>query len=94
MAAAASDVTVDKEKSLPPQAFCPELEPLVDLALPLFELFSQHLPPWCFRLYVQWVHADFLKHKRAQVLWLIPRLLERFLPEYFTPLSMTQPGRM
>ena len=53
MAAAASDVTVDKEKSFPPQAFCPELEPLVDLALPVLELFSQHLPPWNFWLYVQ-----------------------------------------
>ena len=53
MAAAASDVTVDKEKPFPPQAFCPELEPLVDLALPVLELFSQHLPPWNFWLYVQ-----------------------------------------
>ena len=92
MAAAASDVSVDKEKPFAPHAFWPELEPLVDLVLPLFELFSQHFPPWNFPLYVQCVQEDVLKQRRAQVLWLIPFLLERLLPEYFTPLSMTQPG--
>ena len=68
MAEAASEVSIDREKPFAPQAFCPELEPLVDLVLPLFELFNQHLPPWNFLLYVQCVQEDVLKQRRAHVL--------------------------
>ena len=35
--------TSSSSSSCTPQAFCPELEPLVDLARPLFDFFSQHL---------------------------------------------------
>ena len=45
IASAADFVTSGSEKPLPPQAFCPELEPVVDFALPLSEVFIQHLPP-------------------------------------------------
>jgi len=41
---------------------------LEDLDLPSFELFSQHLPPWNFLLYVQWVQAEVRKQRREQVL--------------------------
>ena len=95
IAAAAVLVTSEKEKPLPPQAFGPELEPVMDLALPLLEVFNQHLPsPLCaLGLYVQWVQASFLKQRRAHVSWLIPRLLSKVFPKYFTFFSMTQPGR-
>ena len=65
------------------------------MALPLSEVFSQHLPSPldAAGLNVQWVQAGFLKHRRAQVSWLIPRLLLRLFPEYFTFFSMTHPGR-
>ena len=95
IAAAALLVTSGKEKPLPPQAFGPELEPVVDLALPLLEVFNQHLPSplYAVGLYVQWVQASFLKQRRAHVSWLTPVLLLRLFPEYFTFLSITQPGR-
>ena len=94
IAAAAALATSGREKPLLPHAFCPELEPVVDLALPLSEVFSQHLPSPldAAGLNVQWVQAGFLKHRRAQVSWLIPRLLLRLFPEYFTFFSITQPG--
>ena len=94
IAAAAVLVTSGKEKPLPPQAFGPELEPVMDLALPLLEVFNQHLPSplYAFGLYVQWVQASFLKQRRAHVSWLTPVLLLRLFPEYFTFFSMTQPG--
>ena len=94
IAAAALLATSGKEKPLPPQAFGPELEPVVDLALPLLEVFSQHLPSplYAVGLYVQWVQASFLKQRRAHVSWLIPRLLLRLIPEDFQFFSMTQPG--
>ena len=94
-AAAAVLVTSGKEKPFPPQAFGPELEPVIDLALPLLEVFNQHLPsPLCaLGLYVQWVQASFLKQRRAHVSWLTPVLLLRLFPEYFTFFSMTQPAR-
>ena len=91
--AAALLVTSGKEKPLPPQAFGPELEPVVDLALPLSEVFIQHLAPCVVSgLCVQWVHVGLLKQRRAQVSWLIPILLSKVFPEYFTSFSMTQPG--
>ena len=68
IASFASEVSVDKEKPIAPHAFWPEFEPLVDLDLPSFELFSQHLPPWNFLLYVQWVQAEVRKQRRAHVL--------------------------
>ena len=43
-------------------------------------------------MYVQWVQAGFLKQRRAHDSWLIPRLLLRLFPEYFTFFSITQPG--
>ena len=94
IAAAAVLFTSGKEKPLPPQAFGPELDPVMDLALPLLEVFNQHLPsPLCaLGLYVQWVQASFLKQRRAHVSWLTPVLLLRLFPENFTFFSMTQPG--
>ena len=44
IAAAAVLATSGREKPLAPHAFGPELEPVVDLALPLSEVFIQHLP--------------------------------------------------
>ena len=46
IAAAAALVTAGRENPLPPHDFGPELEPVVDLALPSLEVFSQHFPPW------------------------------------------------
>ena len=93
-AAAAVLVTSGKEKPRLPQAFGPEVEPVKDLALPLLEDFNQHLPSplYAVGLYVQWVQASFLKQRSEHVCWLIPVLLPRLFPEYFTFLSMTQPG--
>ena len=93
-AAAAVLVTSGKEKLCLPQAFGPEIEPVMDLALPLLEDFNQHLPSplYAVGLYVQWVQASFLKQRSEHVCWLIPVLLPRLFPEYFTFLSMTQPG--
>ena len=65
----------------------------MDFVLPLSEVFIQHFPPWKVGLYVQWVQAGFLKQRRAHVSWLIPRLLSKVFPKYFTSFSMTQPGR-
>ena len=65
-AAAAAVVleTGGRENPFPPQAFGPDLEPVVDLARPNFQLdrlsaapvLSQHLPPCWVGLCVQCVH--------------------------------------
>ena len=91
IAAAAVLVTSGSEKPLPPHAFGPEIEPVVDLALPLSEVFNQHSS--ANQLCVQWVQVSLLKQRRAHVSWLIPVMLPKLFPTYFVSVSMTQPGK-
>ena len=91
IAAAAVLVTSGSEKPLPPHAFGPEIEPVVDLALPLSEVFNQHSS--ANQLCVQWVQVSLLKQRRAHVSWSIPVMLPKLFPTYFVSVSMTQPGK-
>ena len=84
-------MTSGSEKPLPPHAFGPEIEPVVDLALPLSEVFIQHSS--ANQLCVQWVQVSLLKQRRAHVSWSIPVMLPKLFPTYFVSVSMTQPGK-
>ena len=84
-------MTSGSEKPLPPHAFGPEIEPVVDLALPLSEVFNQHSS--ANQLCVQWVQVSLLKQRRAHVSWSIPLMRPKLFPTYFVSVSMTQPGK-